>query len=253
MQVPLNKREQIMNQLDKSTFITVWDMGAGDKLRFPSKGRYTIDWGDGSPIEAVTSPTPTHVYTGAGEYTVTASNTITQVCLCNVTADKLIDIQQWGTARWESMEAAFFGAINMTMSAPDAPNLLGVTNMGFMFALCRAFNSPINCWNVSCVTGMQYMFYGATSFKQSLIGWDVNRVRTMRFMFYGVEACNEVTLEPDITDWPIDLPNTDISHMFSDWSLCDYLERLAVQQEKEAVSAILNTGTAGIDGSSRPS
>jgi hypothetical protein len=42
---------------------------------------------------------------------------------------KLLDISQWGNIAWTSMANAFQGCSNLTISAVDAPNLSGVTNM----------------------------------------------------------------------------------------------------------------------------
>ncbi|KAF3979710.1 MAG: hypothetical protein HFP76_05620, partial [Methylococcales symbiont of Iophon sp. n. MRB-2018] len=113
------------------SFNTQWRMPAGDlTLTFPSEGGYSINWGDGTAEQEITSNNPTHTYTAAGDYIVTATNTITRFNLNNdADAGKLIDIQQWGTAEWTSMERAFRGASAMTMSASDSPNLSGVTNM----------------------------------------------------------------------------------------------------------------------------
>ncbi|KAF3977683.1 MAG: hypothetical protein HFP77_05655 [Methylococcales symbiont of Iophon sp. n. MRB-2018] len=92
------------------SFITEWQMPADDlSLTFPSQGSYTINWGDGT-IQTITNNRPTHTYTTANDYTITATNT-NAITRFNLTDDenkeKLIDIQQWGTANWTSMAVHF--------------------------------------------------------------------------------------------------------------------------------------------------
>ncbi|KAF3980619.1 MAG: BspA family leucine-rich repeat surface protein, partial [Methylococcales symbiont of Iophon sp. n. MRB-2018] len=123
------------------SFNTEWRMPAGDlTLTFPSEeNSYTIDWGDGT-TEVVTENNPEHTYATAGDYTVTATNAITRFRLNNgADKEKLIDVQQWGTANWTSMRNTFNGASNMTMSASDNPDLSGVTNMALMFTNASTF------------------------------------------------------------------------------------------------------------------
>ncbi|KAF3978686.1 MAG: BspA family leucine-rich repeat surface protein, partial [Methylococcales symbiont of Iophon sp. n. MRB-2018] len=194
-------------------FITVWRIPADDlELRFPSLGRnvYTIDWGDGT-IEEVTDSNPTHTYGAAGDYTVTATNTITRFYLNNNAENraKLTDIQQWGTANWPNMDAAFSGASNMTMSATDSPNLAGLTNMVSMFRDASAFNGNIGNWNVASVTNMGTMFLGASAFNQNIGNWNVASVGDMANMFQ-----NAILFNQDISGWNV-ASVRDMTHMFS--------------------------------------
>ncbi|KAF3978660.1 MAG: BspA family leucine-rich repeat surface protein, partial [Methylococcales symbiont of Iophon sp. n. MRB-2018] len=181
-------------------FITEWRMPADDlTLTFPSEGSYTIDWGDGTDEEEITSDNPTHTYETAGDYIVTATNAITRFNLNNGTdAGKLIDIQQWGTASWTSMESAFYGASAMMMSASDSPDLAGVTNMSSMFDSTDNFNQDIGGWNVASVTNMTFMFSEASAFNQDISGWNVASVMDMSNMFDSASAFNQ-----DIGSWNV--------------------------------------------------
>ncbi|KAF3977827.1 MAG: BspA family leucine-rich repeat surface protein, partial [Methylococcales symbiont of Iophon sp. n. MRB-2018] len=182
------------------SFNTEWRMPADDlTLTFPSEGSYSINWGDGT-IEEVADSNPTHTYATTGDYTVTASNTITRFNLNNDAENraKLIDIQQWGTAEWTSMERAFYGASNMTMSASDSPDLAAVTTMFLMFSDASTFNGNIGDWNVAGVTNMRSMFQNASAFNQDLSDWDVASVINMALMFSGASAFNG-----DIGDWNV--------------------------------------------------
>ncbi|KAF3978659.1 MAG: BspA family leucine-rich repeat surface protein, partial [Methylococcales symbiont of Iophon sp. n. MRB-2018] len=192
------------------SFITEWQMPTGDlTLIFPSEGSsYSIDWGDGI-TQAITANNPTHTYAAAGDYTVTATNTITRFNLNNsADAGKLINIQQWGTANWTSMENAFYGASAMTMSASDNPDLAGVTSMLGMFSDTNAFNGDISGWNVASVTDMTFMFSNANTFNQDISGWNVASVTDMTFMFSNANTFNQ-----DISGWNV-ARVTDMSSMF---------------------------------------
>jgi hypothetical protein len=105
-------------------------------------------------------------------------------------ADKLIDVEQWGTATWQSMERAFRGARNMQMSATDAPDLSRVYTTNQMFEDAHAFDAPLNHWDVSTVERMSAMFRNARSFNQHLFAWDTGNVTTMSSMFAGAESFN---------------------------------------------------------------
>ncbi len=106
------------------------------------------------------------------------------------------------------MEFAFAGCENMQLTATEAPNLSGVTNMTGMFFGCRAFNQDLSNWNVSNVTDMREMFYVCTAFNGDISGWDVSNVTDMQSMFYVCTAFNG-----DISGW--DVSNvTDMQTMF---------------------------------------
>lgn len=98
-------------------------------------------------------------------------------------AEKLRTIEQWGDIKWESMNSAFEGAVNLTYNASDAPDLSGVTSMRSMFEDARAFNGAIGDWDVSNVTDMSYMFQIAETFNQDISEWDVSGVTSMAVMF----------------------------------------------------------------------
>ncbi|MGP1460345.1 MAG: BspA family leucine-rich repeat surface protein, partial [Bacteroides sp.] len=106
---------------------------------------------------------------------------------------ELLEVVQFGTVEWTSMEAAFRRCSRMTFSENiDIPNLSGVTNMENMFRECKAFNSPLERWDVSHVTNMSMMFFGCTLFNQSLTDWDVSHVTDMQHMFRDCAAFNQL-------------------------------------------------------------
>ncbi|KAF3980794.1 MAG: BspA family leucine-rich repeat surface protein, partial [Methylococcales symbiont of Iophon sp. n. MRB-2018] len=192
------------------SFITEWRIPSDEfTLTFPSEGDYTIDWGDDT-TEGITSNNPTHTYETAGDYTVTATNTITRFHLDNnaENREKLIDIQQWGTADWTSMERAFFGASAMTISASDSPNLAEVTNMSLMFSGASVFNQDIGNWDVANVLNMGSLLFGATAFNQDIGSWNVAGVMDMSSMFSNASVFNQ-----NIGSWNI-ASVTNMNNMF---------------------------------------
>ena len=96
---------------------------------------------------------------------------------------KILTVAQWGTGQWTSMESAFSGCSNLTITASDAPNLLAVTSLQGMFLNATSLNQSLNSWNTSNVTTMQSMFQGATAFNQSLNSWNTGNVTNMTAMF----------------------------------------------------------------------
>ena len=104
--------------------------------------------------------------------------------------DKLLTIEQWGTGKWTSMQEAFHGCTNLTSTASDTPDLLGVSDLSFMFAGAGAFNGAIGGWTTSNVTNMNSMFAGAALFNQNIGGWNTSSVTDMNSMFSNASTFN---------------------------------------------------------------
>ena len=153
--------------------------------------------------------------------------------------EKLVDVEQWGTAQWNKMKYAFAGCKNLNISATDIPYLFTVRDMNGMFNGCTVLNGPANindwyvgyskimsamfcyattfdqdisCWDVSGVKEMQAMFQGAWSFNQDIGKWNVSRVTTMEQMFNDARAFNQ-----DIGNWDVSKVNS-MNTMFG-WAL----------------------------------
>ncbi|PSQ84236.1 MAG: hypothetical protein BRD40_01375, partial [Bacteroidetes bacterium QS_1_65_9] len=203
-------------------FITTWETtSANESITIPTENSsvdydFEVDWGDGT-TEMITGsdPDPSHTYSSAGTHTVEITGTFPRIFLDafgdgdEINARKLQSINQWGSIQWESMEAAFMGAENMTHNANGAPDLKGVTDMSSMFNGANNFNGEIGDWDVSTVTDMGFMFDGAISFDQDIGGWDVSSVTNMGAMFQSARSFDQ-----DIGDW--DVSNvTDMGFMFN--------------------------------------
>jgi hypothetical protein len=93
-------------------------------------------------------------------------------------ADKsrLLDVEQWGTSVWTSMESGFYGCDNLNITATDIPVLTSCTSMQRMFRGCLTLNGPtnINSWSTGLVTNMVEMFQEAVAFNQNIGNWNLN-------------------------------------------------------------------------------
>ncbi|NBC66189.1 MAG: BspA family leucine-rich repeat surface protein, partial [Bacteroidetes bacterium] len=220
------------------SFITTWKtnnpgVSGNQSIRIPMIGNgydFNVDWGDGSDEDYNTNPGEDvehfleHTYASAGEYEVKITGDFPRIFFNNGGGvnpnndgdhNKILTIEQWGDIEWSSMEAAFYGASNLTYNATDAPDLSGVTSLASMFKVPGSggnseFNGDIGNWNVSTVTTMEGMFQGADKFNQNIGGWDVSNVTTMENMFLFARAFNQ-----DIGAW--DVSNVEnMDSMFQD-------------------------------------
>lgn len=114
--------------------------------------------------------------------------------------ENLIDVEQWGTARWNDMKYAFHGCSRLNISASDMPDLSKVQKLSYMFSGCKSLNkiAKINNWPVSSVTDMSNMFYDANTFNQYIGDWDVSLVKNMDGIFSNAKSFNQ-----DLSKWNV--------------------------------------------------
>ena len=202
-------------------FVTIWKtdnegISENNQITIPAVGtEYVIEWEEvedstnyGSTVandqHTLTFPKPgTYRIKIFGDfYTMSFPEAEDQL--------KLMEIEQWGNITWASMNSAFAGAENLTISASDYPKLLSVIDMSRMFYNAKSLNQEISNWDVSNVTNMSDLFHGASAFNQDLSTWDVSNVTNMSRMFASATAFNQ-----DLTDW--NTANvTDMDFMFWD-------------------------------------
>jgi len=184
---------------------------------FPHRYNFTIEWGDGSKDENITSEI-IHTYEEIGTYSIKISGKYPQPWFGNYgpqrnykdyDGHKLLSIDQWGDTEWKSMVAAFIECRRMIGNAADKPNLTDVHSMFRMFYRAGDFNQNIDNWDVSNVTNMSAMFKYAYNFNQNIDNWDVSSVTDMSAMFRHAFDFNQ-----NIDNW--DVSNvTNMSSMFS--------------------------------------
>lgn len=193
-------------------FITTWQTDnpgtSGDnQITIPTTGggyNYTIDWEEvGNPGSngslAGQTGDATVTFPSPGTYRVEITGDFPRIYFNNSgDREKILTVEQWGDNAWISMEHAFYGCTNMTVTATDAPDLSGVLNMQSMFSGASSLNQDIGSWDVSHVTNMRSLFSGATSFNQDIGGWDVSNVTNMIVMFTSASSFNG-----DISSWDV--------------------------------------------------
>jgi len=161
---------------------------------------YDIDWdNDGTFDQLGITGDITHDFGTAGTYTIRIRGDFPRIYFNN-TGDrsKLLSVLQWGNIAWSSMEHAFDGCENMHIQAQDAPDLSGVTDMGYTFARCSVMNEDIEHWDTSQITNMSHLFYNSPGFNQNLGNWDTGQVTNMSYMFV-----NAVSFDRDISNWQV--------------------------------------------------
>ena len=123
-------------------FITKWNCKKGKEVPIPIIGTYKMLITDASGQEkvnkTVTVVDANHPYifkpTEDGIYTVTAGpEGVERIQTENRNYIELIEVVQFGTVEWTSMEKAFQRCLNMTFAENiDIPNLSKVTSMGLL-------------------------------------------------------------------------------------------------------------------------
>ena len=182
-------------------FVTTWDTSLGDgttvTLALAGTVDATIDWGDGSATEHVTTQGPhVHDYGSDGIYTVSVTGSVTAYNSLSKGGaiserKKLVSVDNWGQLGFTSMYGAFANCSNLVSVPTTSDGIEAVTNMGYMFCNASSFNQDISGWDTSSVTNMNHMFGGASSFNQDIGGWDTSNVTNMYAMFWDADSFNQ--------------------------------------------------------------
>ena len=144
---------------------------------------YDIDWGDGTPIENVTTNAKIHTYVTPGIHEIKLTGEI--YIRSNADRLKWTEFKQWGSdVIIYGIREMFYNCQNMTYSATDAPNLSQMTNTTYgvfywMFRNCYSITSlDLTNWDVSTVTGQATAcFQGMIGLRDiNISGWDMRNV-----------------------------------------------------------------------------
>lgn len=140
---------------------------AGTEITLPLSGTVncSVDWGDGSEPDSVTSSAPTHSYANAGEYKVRINGTVT--ALSSESIDKtvsalLTEVSQWGATGLTSMNHAFYRCSTMqSIPAETGDALADVKSFEYAFSECKALDSiPADLFaKCSGLTSFDHTFY----------------------------------------------------------------------------------------------
>jgi len=209
-------RPALAETLSPDDFVTVWKTdnsgtSGSTSITIPMVGGpYDVDWNNDGIIDqtGLTGPI-THAFSSAGTYTIRIRGTYDSIKFDNGGDRlKLLDITQWGTNAWTTMENAFHGASHLGLTATDTPNFSAVTNMTGMFEGAFAANPDTSNWNTAAVTDMSSMFIFALAANPDTTIWNTAAVTNMREMFNGASAAY-----PDTSGWNT-AAVTDMAGMF---------------------------------------
>ena len=163
-----------------------------------------------APYNAPVTPSPDTEWFNSYEYVfVPTTKAQLQTALSELIANTSpniyndVAIGEWDVTAITDMSSLFFTVtgketFNDDISGWDTSN---VTNMGFMFNGCSAFNNggQTLAWNTAKVTNMGYMFNGCSAFNNGgqTLAWNTAKVTTMEYMFWNCSAFNQI---PDFSD-----------------------------------------------------
>ena len=192
----------VLNNNSCGAFITRWDLAGTTTLSFGTAtiGTVSYSWQEELPGTASglgTFSGTTLTITGLPSTTIILSIYPTNFQRIKIgnqpVGSRLLDVKQWGTTVWTSMQDAFFGCKNLNITATDSPVLTSVTRMEQMFQSCSSLTGPTNIssWNVGAVTNMTSMFNGAKLFNQNIGSWNTVKVVSMQNMFAKAESFNQ--------------------------------------------------------------
>ena len=205
---------------------------ADNEFTLPWIGTYDVDWGDGNTDTSVVD-TQTHTYASAGTYDVKVTAETGQIFFArgNNDRNKLLDITNWGTCAWTTMDRAFQGCENLQgVSALDIPNFTNCTHINGMFSN-SAYYTPgeitnISNWNISNITNLNDTFNNWKRFNNIPIGntfnlsdWDFSNVTTLRGFIgsnatlnYAILDCTNINLS-SLTDGYFAFPRVKMSNL----------------------------------------
>lgn len=146
---------------------------------------YDVDWGDGNVETGITSTADkTHTYAASGEYVIKITGAFPRIYFNNSGDDtKVLEIQNWGTQKWESFFRSFYGCSGMQLTAKDVPNLSLCSTLNAMFYGCVGLDADIRNWDITTITNMAFMLFNCNGFSvenydKLLIGWEAQGPQT---------------------------------------------------------------------------
>ena len=208
--------------VDKSKYmITEWNVSGdvGLTITLPVSGtglNITVDWGDGTATETITTEYPTHTYAQAGVYEIAVAG----------------NCPEWGKISYQEFMA--FGETSKNYTY--AKYLTNVIQLGelnatkYIFAKCENLTSfkgekLVSPNTFANVNTMGYMFWGCTNLKEiDLTNFDTKNVTDMNRMFSGCHSLVEL----DLTS----LDTSKVTDMNETFGYCKNLETLNISNLK---------------------
>ena len=216
------KATRTVEVIDTASYmITEWNVSGdvGLTITLPVSGtglNITVDWGDGSAIETITTEYPTHTYAQAGVYEIAVAG----------------NCPEWGKISYQEFIA--FGETSRNYTY--AKYLTNVIQLGelnatkYIFAKCENLTSfkgekLVSPNTFANVNTMGYMFWGCTNLKEiDLTNFDAQNVTDMNRMFSGCHSLVEL----DLTS----LDTSKVTDMNETFGYCKNLENLNISNLK---------------------
>ena len=154
----------------------------------------TVDWGDGSPVETVTTPYPTHTYADTSSKAVQVKGSFSKYGYNPAAPDFMsvagkggcvTDISKWSDTGTTDLSYGFYFTTNLH-SVKEIPS--SVTNLMGAFAY-SAFDGSFADWDTSNVTNMSYMFMYSTV--NQPVPFNTKNVTSMMNMFTANPVFNQ--------------------------------------------------------------
>ena len=190
----------------------------------PAGSGVTVNWGDGSSIETVTTNgTVNHTYAPGNKYTLTidrVSSTGTALTRfttastsaggaveecrtfgklgltsftfsSNFSQTKLTKVPGYIPTTITTLYQAFRACSNLNDPKISLWNTANITNLEGCFQACVNFNQSLNNWNTANVTNMADTFQACADFNQPLNNWNTGNVTNMYSMFGSARSFNQ--------------------------------------------------------------
>ena len=235
-----------------TSMITEWTIPSANttiKLPVQSHGgnslNITVDWGDGSAVQTVTTNFPTHTYTTAGTYDITVSGTCpawgymgSGRVSTTLNSDYytytqyLTKVKQFG-----ELNAQYYGfsqCTNLTsVKGATTNSTSNVTTMANMFYSCQRLKElDLTNFDTSKVTDMNHMLFKAGVQEIDLSSFNTSSVTNMSAMFGQCGFLTKVNLSSFNTS-----KVTNMTEMFID---CSDLTNLDLSKFKTSKVTYMN-------------
>jgi hypothetical protein len=192
--------------------IIVLRVDDGDSFTLPLKDGFnydaTIDWGDGSSstIDSWNHPDLTHVFSAAGDYTLTINGTLESFGDGDYYQDQnkglILKIEQLGKLGWKDLSYSFAGLSKLESFNSGITDTSLVSDMSYMFAKSLAVAVDLSTINTSSVTHLTGMFQESYVLELDLSTFDTTSLQNIDQIFLVAWQLQSVNMS-----------NWDVSHM----------------------------------------
>ncbi len=164
----LNISQQASTENDMVFTYTITSTNVNKATQLPLYGEVdcTVNWGDGSDVETITSTQPSHTYTTTGEYDITIKGKVTALYSSGISSSSsplpITEVKQWGNTGLTDMQYAFYYCSNL-VSVPSLEGFSEVTSFARVFYYCSKLKAAPSFKNCTAATSFQYAFYNCTA------------------------------------------------------------------------------------------